>query len=127
MAELTTLICYGVTIIHLSKNEANKDLKVFVKEFDIMDKWMNDINNEKDSRKRYLKINIGIGIIHRLMKDNEHFKLLFNDLFEFIMDTHKSTIVEKMSEINFGIIYDSIKQKGIYEVIDNIIEFNNRS
>lgn len=119
MGDLTLLISYVTTLINMgSKKMEIEDCK---REFDVIDNMMNNIKEDKDSKSRFIKINIAIGIIYRLMKDNDAFRFIFDDLFQFIMEQHKDTIREKVSKKSYDMIYDCVKQIGIYKVIDNII------
>lgn len=120
MVDITTLLAYTITLLGEGYKKVGED--GFDKEFNVINNIVNNIKEEKNGDTRLLKINIGIGIVHRLMTDNNDFKMLFDELFQFIMEQHKDTILTKTSKKNYDMIYNSVLQIGIYKVMDNLIK-----
>ena len=124
--DLVTLVCFVIWAFDSVCNKATesqlKPMKdKFSREISIIDNIMNNINNEQDSKLKFKKLPIGLGITLKLMKENEEFKCTFNELFNRILKIDKEVFIKGISKKNYDLISKCTNEIGIYDVMVNVM------
>lgn len=122
MKDLTVFILYTIQMMINSNEQDNKCMELFTDELKTLTNISNSIQSETDEKRRCIKCHIAIRIFYELLKKNEDFKFVYDDISKFMFQKDRTLFTSsKMTDKNYDILNNMISTIGTYKIMDNLV------
>ena len=122
MNDLTVFILYSMQMMLIANNDDNKCMELFPDELKVLTNISNNIQNETDDKRRFIKCHIAIRVFYELLKKNEDFKFVYNDISKFMFQKDKTIFTDSMmTDKNYDALNNMISTIGTYQIMDNLV------
>ena len=121
MKDLQVFILYTIQMMINANNQDSKCMELFPDELRSLTNISNSIQLETDDQRRFIKCRVAVALFYRMLKSNENFKIVYDDISKFMFQTDKEVFTKFMTDKNYDALNNMISTIGTYQIMDNLV------
>jgi hypothetical protein len=122
MKDLQVFILYSIKMMLIANEQDSKCMKIFPDELKVLTNISNNIQTETDDKRKFIKCHIAIRVFYELLKKNDDFKIVYDDISKYMFQKDKTIFTDSMmTDKNYDILNNMISTIGTYQIMDNLV------
>jgi len=120
MKDLSVFILYTIQMMLNANSQDSKCMELFPDELRALTNMSNSIQSETCEKTRCIKCNVAVAVFYKILKNNENFKIVYDDISKFMFQKDKEVFTKFMTDKNYDALNNMISTIGTYQIMDNL-------